>query len=92
MAERRVSIGSAVGLHARPAAAFVKAAASFGLPVTIAKPGRDPVNAASILSVLGLGADHGDEVVIAAVGDGAEDALDRLADLLAAELDPSREA
>lgn len=82
MAERVVVIASRVGLHARPAAAFVRAAAAAPVPVTIRKDGREPVSASSILSVLTLGAAQGDEVVLAAEGEGAEGVLDALAELL----------
>ncbi len=87
MAQRTVVVASKVGLHARPAALFTQAAAAAGLPVTISKPGGDPVNAASILSVLGLGVAGGDEVVLAAEGSGAEEALDSLVALLQTDLD-----
>jgi phosphocarrier protein HPr len=83
MAERTVRIASPHGLHARPAALFVKAAAATAMPVTIAKDGGDPVDAASMLSVLTLNAAQGDEVVLRAEGDGADEALDALAALLA---------
>ncbi|HEV3462555.1 MAG TPA: HPr family phosphocarrier protein [Actinomycetes bacterium] len=87
MPERRVVIGSKVGLHARPAAMFVQAAAKQPVKVTIAKVGGDPVDARSILSVLALDARGGDEVVLAADGDGAEQALEELAALVARDLD-----
>jgi phosphocarrier protein HPr len=87
MPERTVVVGSKVGLHARPAALFVKAAASQTVAVTIAKPGGLPVPARSILSVLTLDAKGGQEVVLSAEGDGADAALDALAEMLAGELD-----
>jgi phosphocarrier protein HPr len=87
MGERQVRIGSKVGLHARPAALFAKAAARAGVPVQIAKDGQPPVNARSLLSLLTLGAGHGDLVTLQAEGDGAEAALDELAAMLARELD-----
>jgi phosphocarrier protein HPr len=88
MAERRVVVGSKVGLHARPAAMFVQAAAKQPVKVTIAKAsGGDAVDARSILSVLALDARGGDEVVLAADGDGADQALDELAALVARDLD-----
>jgi len=87
MPERRVVIGSKVGLHARPAAMFVQAAAKQPVKVTIAKTGGDPVDARSILSVLALDARGGDEVVLAAEGDGADQALDELTALVARDLD-----
>jgi phosphocarrier protein HPr len=87
MPERTVVVGSKVGLHARPAALFVRAASTQPVPVTIAKPGGEPVPANSILSVLTLDAKGGQEVVLSAEGEGADAALDALAELLASDLD-----
>jgi phosphocarrier protein len=82
MAQRSVVVASSVGLHARPAALFTKAAKGSGLPVTIRKGDGAPVPAASILAVLTLNVAHGDEVTIDVDGDGADDVLDRLVALL----------
>jgi phosphocarrier protein len=87
MATRKVSIGSSVGLHARPASLFVQAATATGLPVLIAKGEGVPVDAGSILMVMTLGAKHGDVVTLSAEGDGADEALDSLVGLLARDLD-----
>ena len=87
MVERRVNVGWADGLHARPASIFVRAATAAGVPVTIAKADGAPVNAASMLAVLGLGAQGGDEVVLASQADGADVALDRLAKLVSEGLE-----
>jgi phosphocarrier protein len=82
--ERKVIVESEVGLHARPAATFVQAAAALAdVEVTVAKPGGEAVNAKSILSVLALDVRHGESIVIRAEGAGAEDALDRLAAIAA---------
>ncbi|MFA1548562.1 HPr family phosphocarrier protein [Actinomadura chokoriensis] len=82
MTERKVKIESRVGLHARPAALFVQAAAKAPMDVTVAKRGGAPVNAKSILAVLGLDARHGEEIVLSADGDGADELLDGLERLL----------
>ncbi|MDQ0382463.1 HPr family phosphocarrier protein [Amycolatopsis thermophila] len=82
MPEITVRIASPVGLHARPASQFVKAAARHGGPVSIARPGADPVDARSMLSVLGLAIGHGEEVVISAEGDNAEATLAELSRLV----------
>jgi phosphocarrier protein len=58
-----------------------------GVPVKIAKDGKPPVNAASLLSLLTLGAEFGDEVTLSAEGEGAETALDGLAEMLGRDLD-----
>jgi phosphocarrier protein HPr len=82
MPERQVTFASPVGLHARPAAAFVKAVAAAAIPVTLARAGGAPVDARSLLAVLSLGVQRGDQVVVSAQGPTAEDVLDRLAALL----------
>jgi phosphocarrier protein len=87
MPQRTVTIASAVGLHARPAALFVQAASSATVPVTITKAGRPTANAASILAVMGLGARFGDQVTLVAEGDGADDLLDDLQRILSTDLD-----
>ena len=69
MPSQVVVVGSKVGLHARPASLLVKAASSAGVPVTIGRVGDKAVNAASMLSVLALGAKHGESIEIT-VGDG----------------------
>jgi phosphocarrier protein len=87
MVERRVTVGWAEGLHARPASIFVRAASAAGIPVTIQKGDGNPVNAASMLGVLGLGAEGGEEVVLASEADDATEALDRLAKLVSEGLE-----
>jgi phosphocarrier protein HPr len=82
MAERRVRVEAPVGLHARPCALFVQTAAKAPIEVTVARVCGDPVNAKSILSVLGLDVRHGEEIVITAEGDGADELLDKLAGLV----------
>ena len=87
MAQRTVTIASAVGLHARPAALFVRAASETGLDIGIGRLGEEAVDATSILAVMALGATHGEEVVLTAEGDGADPALDGLVALLSRDLD-----
>lgn len=88
MPTRTVTIASSVGLHARPAALFVQAASATGLDVEIGRPGDEElVDATSILGVMALGATHGEEVILSAEGDGADEALDSLVELLSRDLD-----
>ena len=59
MTERNATIASRVGLHARPAAIFAEAAGEFDLEITIARLGEpvdEAMDAASILSLMSLGA------------------------------------
>jgi phosphocarrier protein HPr len=87
MSERTVTVASSVGLHARPASLFAQAAAKVGVPVTLTNAAGKSVNAASILGVLSLGIGHGETVTISAEGDGADAALDSLAEVLGTDLD-----
>jgi phosphocarrier protein HPr len=87
MEERRATVGSRVGLHARPASLFVQAAGKQKVRVTIAKPGGEPVSARSILSVLALDVHAGEDVVLYADGEGAAAALDELAAVLETDHD-----
>ncbi|TAP25189.1 MULTISPECIES: HPr family phosphocarrier protein [Micrococcaceae] len=90
MAERTAIIGSRVGLHARPAAIFAEAAAELPVEVTIAlegEPADEAMDASSILSLMGLGAEHGTSVVLRAEGEGAEAALDQLVTILETDHD-----
>ena len=81
--ERKVTIVNELGLHARPAAAFVKVAGQFKAEVTV---GRDEmvVNGKSIMGVMTLAAEPGSQLTIRAEGDDAEAAADALASLVAA--------
>lgn len=87
MAEKKVTVASSVGLHARPASLFAQAAAMAGVPVQLSSAAGKSVNAASILGVLSLGIGYGEEVTLTAEGDGAEAAVDTLAELLNTDLD-----
>jgi phosphocarrier protein len=89
MAQRTVKVGAASGLHARPAAIFVKAAGALQpVRVTLSVEGKRPARADSMLAVLALGAVQGTEVTLSASDDPeGEAAVAQLAELLAADLD-----
>jgi phosphocarrier protein len=87
MPERRVTVASKVGLHARPAALLAKAAVAQPVKVMIRKDEGQSVEAGSILGLMTLGAAHGDEVVLSADGDGAETALEHIAELVGTDFD-----
>jgi phosphocarrier protein HPr len=90
MPERTATIASRSGLHARPAALFAEAAGNAGVEVTISmqgEPADEALDAASILSLMTLGAAKGDVVVLRADGAGADQALDALVTLLETDLD-----
>lgn len=82
MPECKVAIAAQVGLHARPAARFVKAAGGCGCDVRIGRPEEQDVDAKSILAVLSLGVGCGEEVVVSTEGSAATAALDMLVGIL----------
>src|ERR1700710_2782083 len=86
MPERTVTIASAHGLHARPASLFVQAVTASGLAVELTK-GEKTLNAASILGVISLGIEHGDQITLRADGDNADATLDSLVELLTTDFD-----
>jgi phosphocarrier protein len=79
--EKTVRIQNKLGLHARPAAEFVKLAGRFDSEIRVSKEGLE-VNGKSIMGVLMLAAEKGTEITIQADGADADDALSALADLV----------
>ena len=79
--ERDVEIVNRAGMHARPAAEFVKLAGQYSANITVAKDGLE-VNGKSIMGVLMLAAELGSTLRVAALGEDAEDAVEALADLV----------
>ena len=69
------------GLHARPAAAFVKMANNFRSEITVTKDG-DSVNGKSIMGLLTLAAARGTKLVIEVEGDDATEAVDAIQSLV----------
>ena len=84
MPELSIPVENEVGLHARPAADFVKLASSFSCDIMVKNLSTDSdfVNAKSILSVLTLGVERGHTILVAATGDAAQEALTALKDLV----------
>ena len=84
MPTRTVTVGSAVGLHARPAAIIAEAAGELESEVMIGVPGDEPVDASSSLLIMTLGAGKGDTIEVS--GDD-QAGVDAIADLVAKDLD-----
>ena len=81
---KTVAVGSAVGLHARPAAIISEAAGELDSEVLIGVPGDEPVDASSALLIMTLGAANGDTVEVS--GDDQGD-VDKIAALVEQDLD-----
>jgi phosphotransferase system HPr (HPr) family protein len=82
MASREFTIQNKLGIHARPAAQFVKMASRFTCEIQVEKDGEE-VDGKSIMGLMMLAAGHGSTISILADGEDAEAALDALGDLIA---------
>ncbi|MDZ4675430.1 MAG: HPr family phosphocarrier protein [Gemmatimonadota bacterium] len=82
MIERAVTIVNPLGLHARPAAQFVRIASSFQSHVELEKDGL-VINGKSIMGVMMLSAEQGSTLTIRAEGPDAAAAVAQLAKLVA---------
>jgi phosphocarrier protein HPr len=80
---RTVQICNRRGLHARASAKFVTMASGLPAQVEVEKDGTSVVGT-SIMGLMMLGAALGDEIVIRASGNGAEEAVAALAELVEA--------
>lgn len=84
MTAKDVVVGSAIGLHARPAGIISDAADKFDEEITIAVEGEEPVNATSALLIMSLGVEHGQTVTVASENVAA---VNTIADLIEKDLD-----
>ena len=83
MAEKETTVGPEEGIHGRPAARILKAAKGFSSRIVFVKGDRE-VNAKSIIKITGL-AKKGEKITVRAEGDDAEQAVETLAELIAAD-------
>ncbi len=82
--ERKVTVVNTLGIHARPAAEFVKLATRYQSEITVSKD-VFKVNGKSILGVMTLAAECGSELTLRAEGEDATGAVDALTELLSKE-------
>lgn len=69
------------GLHARPAAMFVKQASRFTSDVWVEKD-DEQVNGKSIMGLMMLAAEYGSKITVTAEGQDAEDAIRAIEELI----------
>ena len=89
-----IEIRNPSGLHARPAALFVRTAAAYRSTIRVwntTRPG-EPVDAKSILGVLGLGVSKGHVLELIAEGNDEVEAIAGLGDLIESGIGESLEA
>jgi len=82
LVEREAVVVPEEGLHARPAAQFVKRAKAYKSDIRVIK-GESVANAKSSLNLMTIGATQGDKLIIRAEGE--EGAADAVAELLSKE-------
>lgn len=78
---RTIEIANKRGLHARASAKFVNVASQLTAKVEVEKDGSRVVGT-SIMGLMMLGAAKGDSITIYCEGEGAEEALAELAELV----------
>ena len=81
MPSQELTISNKLGIHARPAAQFVKTASRFEAHIRVEKDGEE-VDGKSIMGLMMLAAGHGSVVTVIAEGSDAEQALKALQDLV----------
>jgi phosphocarrier protein len=84
--ERQIEVINLLGLHARAAARFVRAASRFQSKITITKEGTT-IDGKSILGILFLAASAGSQITISAIGDDESEAVEALTSLVAGGFD-----
>lgn len=87
MISKTVTVGSTVGLHARPAAIIADAAGGYDEEILLTLVGdEDPeeTDAASSLMIMALGAQQGDEIIVSSVD---ARAVEKIAALIEQDLD-----
>lgn len=81
MRSQKIILKNKIGLHARPAAIFVKKARNYDSEIII-KKGFQEANGKSIISIMALGAMKGDELVMLTKGSDEDKAIQELSALL----------
>ncbi len=89
MPDAELEVRNPSGLHARPAAAFVRASYAFAADVTVTNLTRDVARSASaksVLGVMGLAVARGHRILIVAEGTDADEAITSLTELVSSGL------
>jgi phosphocarrier protein len=80
--EQRVTVTHEKGLHARPASEFVQMASNFDAEIQVRTEDGREGDAKSSLSVMSLGVEGGDEILIRSDGPDGEEAVSSLVELI----------
>ena len=80
--EKEITIVNRLGMHARPAAMFVRVASRFRCDIWVEKDG-DEINGKSIMGLMMLAAGQGSKLRLRCEGADAQQALGELEELIA---------
>lgn len=83
---REMVIANKLGMHARPAAMFVRVANKFSSEIWVEKDGEE-INGKSIMGLMLLAAGCGSRLKVTATGSDAADALKEIEELIARKFD-----
>ena len=86
MLEQRAKVKNKLGIHARPAALLVQAAAKFTSEITLEKDGL-AINGKSIMGVMMLAAEVDSVITVRVEGEDARDALDHIVEMIELKFD-----
>lgn len=84
MSKKTAVVGSQVGLHARPASVIAEAAGEYDDDILLSVDGEEPIDAASVMLIMTLGAEKGTVVTVESDN---EEAVEKIAALIEADLD-----
>lgn len=85
-ASKKVTVINKLGIHARPAAMFVKVASKFSSTILVEKDGEQ-INGKSIMGLMMLAAGQGSDLVLMAEGRDAAEAVEALEKLFERKFD-----
>ena len=86
MLTEELTIKNKLGIHARPAAQFVRLASRFHSDITVGKDGEE-VDGKSIMGLMMLAVGHGSKITLSTSGDDEEAAFQALKDLVDRKLE-----
>ena len=81
MPKKEFTILNKLGIHARPAAQFVKTANRFQADIFVEKDGEE-VDGKSIMGLMMLAAGHGSIIIVSTDGEDADEAINAIEDLI----------
>ena len=78
----RIALKNKYGLHVRPSTALAKLASASRSELTVALDGGEPVDTKNVMSLLTMGAVCGASLNFRAVGEDAEDTIEKVRELV----------